>query len=69
MKAHNYIGTIVAIAITVYLLIVLITSFILWEWKETIYNVSCWDSLIRGWYISTVVTFSAINIIAEENFL
>ena len=67
MKILSYIYTISAVAIITYLLIILTTSFVTWEWKETIYNVSLWDTFIRGWYLSIVVTFSSLLIIKEEN--
>ena len=66
MKVLSYLFTTVTIASIIYLSIVLTSSFVIWEWKETIYNISCWDSFIRGWYLCMVVVSSAMHIIKEE---
>lgn len=66
MKILSYIKTILLVAIIIYLLIVLTTSFVIWEWKETIYNIALWDTFTRGWYLSIVATISGGTILKEE---
>ena len=66
MKMLSYIQTILLVAIIMYLVITITVSFILWEWREDIYNIALWDTFLRGWYLSIVALISGGAISKEE---